>query len=641
MTRMWLVAHALSIAHGLAAALISIAILYVAGLAFVPRRWQSVVRWPDCILFSLAVYVLLCWVATTSRNIPLTYVLGISGIALWGAIALRFRSLQGILTPSLKGPELRSWFLRFSVLYLFAYMLVRPPAAPLFLSLPPNGSDDLVTYARYAKHLMWFGTANVDLTTFEYLRSPASAFLLAWHSLLFLGEPLDAATPALFMVAALFGMIASEIARTALGLSMRAAGAIAGVAIGAPLFRWALATYALGELMAATCVVFLVWVVSRFAASRRVTPELIASTVAGGVVLFFAAGVSFGWVAGVAGGIADVARQFSPIAIFGLPSSAVPEATTDELRAAVVVLLPFVAIVWSGIAASVLRGAPAIDRFIRTPTDRQLVRALIAYTGAAVIIGNVAVEAHRPTARQRWTAAWRQFSTVGRMPFRALTLKVPDLPNGLSTALSLYYMPGRKADVIGRGIAVDRLPFENVSRQEPIFIHQFGCEGVGHDDAVSVAGVGCLLTAPPSMTLGTAYPFNRTFLFMDYDRMTAREPGGRWNTDPTLNIRLTADAQRAQLSRALFINFLVNPFLAPELKPLRLVVRWGKDRRGEFLLREREWLSIPVTSADWRGNRLWTIPIAIDFPDGRTMLFHEVALTESPRGRVVETTPAV
>jgi hypothetical protein len=31
---------------------------------------------------------------------------------------------------------------------------------------------------------------------------------------------------------------------------------------------------------------------------------------------------------------------------------------------------------------------------------------------------------------------------------------------------------------------------------------------------------------------------------------------------------------------------------------------------------------------------LWTVPIRIEFPDDRTILFHEVALTETPRGSV-------
>ena len=43
----------------------------------------------------------------------------------------------------------------------------------------------------------------------------------------------------------------------------------------------------------------------------------------------------------------------------------------------------------------------------------------------------------------------------------------------------------------------------------------------------------------------------------------------------------------------------------------------------------------PVRSGDWHGNRLWKLPIAIDFPDGRTILFQEIALTESPRGEVI------
>ena len=100
--------------------------------------------------------------------------------------------------------------------------------APRVLTLPPDGALDLVTYARYAKQLLLFGTANVDFATFEYLRSPASAYLLAWHSLFFLGDPLNAAMPLLFMVAALFGAIAVDLARSLFGLSWRAAMADRG-----------------------------------------------------------------------------------------------------------------------------------------------------------------------------------------------------------------------------------------------------------------------------------------------------------------------------------------------------------------------------------------------------------------------------
>jgi hypothetical protein len=220
------------------------------------------------------------------------------------------------------------------------------------------------------------------------------------------------------------------------------------------------------------------------------------------------------------------------------------------------------------------------------------------------------------------------------LPFQTFTLKVADEPGGLSTALAMYYIPGRKVRVFGRGVANDQLPFESLSRQQPMFIQNFGCEGVGHGDAVSAPGVGCLLMAPPSMTAETDYPFNRTFLFMDFDRMTPRELAGRWNTQPILNLTLTADPQRTPLDREMYVNFLVNTFISDGGKPLRLVVRWGRNRLGEVLVGGRQWFSLPVGSDDWTGNRLWTVPVAIDFPDRSKILFQETALTESPRGRL-------
>jgi hypothetical protein len=118
--------------------------------------------------------------------------------------------------------------------------------------------------------------------------------------------------------------------------------------------------------------------------------------------------------------------------------------------------------------------------------------------------------------------------------------------------------------------------------------------------------------------------------------MSARDPGGRWNARSSITLRLTADPQRARLDRDMFINFLVDPFLPAGAKPHRLVLQWGTERRGEVVVSERQWFSLPIGSNDWSGNRLWSIRVAIDFPDGRAILFHEVALTESPRGHVAE-----
>jgi hypothetical protein len=142
------------------------------------------------------------------------------------------------------------------------------------------------------------------------------------------------------------------------------------------------------------------------------------------------------------------------------------------------------------------------------------------------------------------------------------------------------------------------------------------------------------------MTLGISYPFNRAFLFMQFDRMTAREQGGRWNTHPAMNLRLTADPQRVRLDRELYLNVLVNPFFEAGAEPLRLGLRWGNSRQGGIEVREQQWCSVPVGSSDWSGNRLWTVPVTFDFPDQRTLLFQEVSLTESPRGTVAAPVPA-
>jgi hypothetical protein len=625
----WLIAHAANLAHGLAAALFSIIAFYIAGLLLFPRRWSAALRWPDSILTGLAFYAALCWVGTTSRHIPLYYVALVFAGSLWALIALRFRWLQTTFAAA-QSNNLRRWVGEFCILYGFAYALASPAPGAL-LTLPQDGALNLVTYARYAKQLLASGTADIQFSSFDYWKSPAGAYLLAWHSLPFVGDPLDAAVPALVMLTALFGMTAAEISRCAWRLSRGASMAVGVIAVCAPMCRWALTSYAPDALLAATCVMYLAGVAAAAVVARRARLEFVVKMLAGCVLLYLSARGVIKDPGGVVAGLAEAARYFSPLAVFGLPGRTAVDYRPAHLGSAAIVLLPFVPMIWSALIVAI-RQSSWLDRIAVSAADRTLARAFVVYIGAGVVIGNVTVHAFASPVRERWPAAWRQLSQGGRVPFRSLTLKVGDEPGGVATALAMYYLPARKAEVIGRGVSLGALVFDNVSRQEPMFIQNFGCEGVGHGDTVSARGVGCLLMAPPTMVEGAAYPFNRTFLFVRFDRMTARETGGRWNTAPTLNLVLNADPQRVRLDREMFVNFLVNPFLAVDAEPFRLSVRWGKDRHGVIAVRERQWLSLPVASNDWSGNRIWAVPVAIAFPDGRTILFQEVALTESPRG---------
>ena len=624
-------AHLLGLTHGLAAALVSIGTFYLIGLLLLPRRWQTWLRWPDSIAVGLALFLLLCWIATSSRHIPVIQVALIFGATLWGLIAIKFAWLQSRLTALPKNQDMREWLATFSIIYVLAYLLVRPPAGPAVLALPPDGAIDLLTYARYAKELLLLGTAEVDFATFEFLRSPASAFLLAWHSLFYFGDPLNAALPALIMVAALTGTITVRLVRSLFGLSWRAAMAVAVITVCAPMFRWALTAYWLGELLSATSLLYLAAVVCGGVVARSLSASILPG-VAGGTLLFFSARSAVGSPGSIPRALAEALHHFSPLALVGVPDGLPSAEAPNVLRLAALIVIPFVPFAWAA-AMWAFRRSPLVA-WISSSADRQLASALVIYMAAGVIIGNVAVHAASVSRPSRWPTGWRQLNQVRRLPFQTFTLKVADEPGGLSTALAMYYIPGRKAHVIGRGVANDQLPFENVSRQQPMFIQNFGCEGVGHGDTVSAPGVGCLLMAPPSMTAETDYPFNRTFLFLGFDRMTPREPAGRWNTRPILNLTLAADPQRTRLDRGMHVNFLVDTFIPDGGKPLRLVVRWGRNRLGEVFVSGRQWFSLPVGSDDWTGNRLWTVPVAIHFPDRSKILFQETALTESPRGRL-------
>ena len=490
-----------------------------------PRRWQNSLRWPDSIVVGLALYVLLCWVATSSRHIPVIYVALIFGAALWGLIAVRFRWLQSTLGRAQENPEMREWLAAFGILYVLAYLLVRPPAGAALLTLPPDGALDLVTYARYAKQLLMFGTANVDFATFEYLRSPASAYLLAWHSLLFLGDPLNAAMPLLFMVAALFGTIAVDLARSLFGLSWRAAMAIAAIAVCAPMFRWALATYSLGELLSATSVLYLIGVVGRAVATRSLNGPIVLGIAAGGTLLFFSARSAVGSPGSIARGVVEVGSPLFAAGVVRLAERGLPPAQKRPMcfrrpRSWFCRSCPFVwaAAVWA------LRRSPIArsDRHVRRSPARERSRHLCRsrrHHRKRRSAGRLSLDAD--TLARRVASSLNQ---IGRMPFRAFTLKVADEPNGLSTALAMYYMPGRKAHVIGRGVPLDRAAVRerveattDVHSELRMRRRRTWRHGVRAGRRLPADGAA-------EHDRRDVYPFNRTFLFLRFRSHDAARP---------------------------------------------------------------------------------------------------------------------
>ncbi len=631
---MELPAHLPGFSYGLAAGVFSLAVFYVAGLLLTPPRWQGSMRWPDSLIVGLVFYVVLCWAAVSARNLPLKYIALAAAAIMWLLASTRSRWLQNVVAVRGRSPRARAWMGEFVFFYTFAYVLTPPAAGAAVLPLGPGDNINLVTYARYARQLLDFGTANIDLAAFQYLHSPAGMYLLAGQSLIYGRDPLQAAMPTLFLYTAIFGMIAAETARTAFGLSRPASIAIACIAVCGPLFRWVLGTYGLAEIVSASVLLYVLRVLVGMAVNRTVTAISVSTAVAGATLFAFSAPGWAGWGSQMLSGIAGVLAGVPLVSLVGVPGTRSISADLFASSRSAVVVLATVPLLWAGGAYAVRRWR-LLDRLHPSDTDRRLASALVVYAALALILGNVTVQAVTRKEAPRRPAAWRQLGEVSQLPFRALTLKVTDAANGLTAALVLYYLPGRTAEVFGRGISPQDLSFDSVSKEQPLFIQNFSCDGAGHRDTVFVREVGCLLMAPPGMALDTSYPFNQTFLFVASDRMTAREPGGRWNTGPTLSMRVTADPERTPLDRELFLNILVNPFLPEGTKPQRLVVNWGAQRRGEPIVGQREWFSLPVRRADWTGNRVWTLPIRIDFPDGRTILFHEISLTELPRGTPV------
>ena len=288
--------------------------------------------------------------------------------------------------------------------------------------------------------------------------------------------------------------------------------------------------------------------------------------------------------------------------------------------------------------AAVAQGLCSPTLFARVASsaaDRRLLTVFPSFLALSLILGNIAAHAAFDPPLRRLPGALHAIADIDKVPsFREITVRMSDAPDSLPTWVALYYLPNKKVHVVSKRFRPSSpLSLELVSRHRPLLMQDFGCQGVGHNDTASVPGVGCLLFAPPSLQAGVIYPFNRTYLFMSYEGMTARQPDGRWNSRPSVPFKVSIDPQKTPLDGIAYLNFFVRP--QDVAHPQQVVFRWGAGLRGETSVAGQEWLSLGVRSSDWTGNRLWTLDVSVDLAAPGALLFHELVLTAMPKGRLI------
>jgi hypothetical protein len=230
---------------------------------------------------------------------------------------------------------------------------------------------------------------------------------------------------------------------------------------------------------------------------------------------------------------------------------------------------------------------------------------------------------------------WQQLDAVRKLSLPRVTVRL-DEPSPESAALAQYYLAGSRIDFIDPEAGLAPATLEAISPKDPLFVQGAGCAEVGHDDVVAVGDLGCLVMAPPSVVVDKGYPVESRFLFLEYEGLTARYGGGRLSARDGVVLRITADPARVPIEHDLHVNVLLNALLPAGAQPRRLQIAWPNSDSSDVDVQTREWISIPVRSGDWTGNRLWSVPLRFRVLDGRAILFEELSVTEQPAGRALQ-----
>ena len=314
--------------------------------------------------------------------------------------------------------------------------------------------------------------------------------------------------------------------------------------------------------------------------------------------------------------------------------------------------LPFSFLVFAG-GLRLLLFSSTVERVTATPHGRRVATWLVGAVAIGFVGGNVLVHVLIEPPLTRWEGGLRNLALIDGLPsFRELDV---DLEEGGTTMLAAYFVRTKTLHMVSRSYYPSKpIVLERISGRRPYLLQNFGCEGVGHGDTVTIPGVGCLLLNPPSVAFDTSYPFNRTFLPITLAGLSGREPWGRWNQRTTVQITFSADVQRTPIERDAFVNLQIVPYRLPAVAGQRLVLSWGAGRQADALLADREWISLPLQRRDWAGGpTLFTLKVSVAMPDAVpprvvdprstesrpiAVGFENVSFNTTPRGRVIAPT---
>ncbi len=289
------------------------------------------------------------------------------------------------------------------------------------------------------------------------------------------------------------------------------------------------------------------------------------------------------------------------------------------------------------------------ERVRRSTFGRRTAAAGLLLVVLGLVGGNLAVHARAEAPLLRLRAAFRNLAVLDTMrSFHEMDLATRDYQ---STMLAMYFVRTKLMHPVGQAdFPSEAVDYERISADRPLFVQDFGCEGVGHRDTMSIPDIGCLLFSPPSVALDTPYSLNRTFMPVTVEGFGGREPQGRRSIRRRVGLELIADLRRIAVDQDAWVNLLITPRFTDRQPVQRLAFSWGQGRKASGALSSREWISLGVRSEDWRGERIRTLAIALDLFDAgapgslvsdsqvpvrASVLLEEVSISTHPAGRVM------
>jgi hypothetical protein len=240
-------------------------------------------------------------------------------------------------------------------------------------------------------------------------------------------------------------------------------------------------------------------------------------------------------------------------------------------------------------------------------------RIVLIVTCSAIVLCNLALHFRQEPKYDEFSSIYRDLAAIDMVGGpKDLYIKMSTFS---STFFAVYFINTKTLHLLSPSYyRREDFDMRMVSISRPLFLEGMDCDV--NEGNITIRGVGCLYRTPPHLEFGRQYDFNSTIPgVISTSGLGETEAWGTWNNAKSVEINMLLAPSSAGKAGVHYINLLLRPLIIGQVKSQIVQTSCGGQVFKEYAFTQQEWVSVPYTNSDFRGEGNRELAVNMTLPN--------------------------